>query len=438
MYTYYIMNTYIFALQTGCYILWQMIRYCIGYSRLDCLKNTTIFLTNRNILYAKLFQTLATNAHILKIDEINFLSQFNDTAPYSEEDIYPIKEIIENVNVHFKSLNKSEIKLQRYVPTNSGIIALVYYGKKDDKEIVLKVKRRNIEEKLTNGINNFERMVRYCKWLPYINKLNIDVIFQENKIDLFRQLDFSNEVHVMETFKHKYRQTKYLSIPLVYSEYTSFNPDIIVMEKVTGHRLMEDDFRKDVELKSKFGYLLAKYSLRSILYDRIYHADLHAGNLFFNDDDPENLKICMIDFGITGEISKEYQNYFYLFFSNVLIEGKKMDAAQFCIDHFTIPKDKVVNMTIQDKKILSVELCDILNKIFETECQFDTQIIYLINNLLYNYGLTLNRNFCKLQLSLAVSSGIFNELCKGSTNYIDYIKLATKEIMDGSELFFDT
>lgn len=431
------MNTYIFALNTYSYILWQIIRYCMGYPRLDCLKNITIFLTNRNILYSKIFQTLVINAHFLNIDEINFLSQFNDTAPYSDEEIYPIEEIIQNINVHFKSINKSEIQLHRNTPVNSGIIALVYYGKIDDKEIVLKVKRRNIEKKLTNGINDFAQMVRYCKWLPYINKLNIDVIFQENKLDLFRQLDFINEVHVMQTFKHKYRQTKYISIPLVYPEYTSFNSDIIVMEKVTGHRLLDDDFCKDIELKSKFGYLLAKYSLRSILYDRIYHADLHAGNIFFNEDDPLNLKICIIDFGITGVLSKEYQNYFYLFFSNVLTK-EKTDAAKFCIEHFTIPQDKVVNMSIPDKNRLLVDVSDILNKIFETDSQYDTQIIYLINNILHKYGLMLDRNFCKIQLSLAVSSSICNELCKKGTSYIEYIKVVTKEIIDSSESVFDT
>lgn len=432
------MNPVIFTVEIGCFMLWQIVRYGLGRPRLDCIKEFAMFLTKRNILYSKVFQTLATSISALNVDEIKFLSKYNDNAPYSDEEVYPIEEIIDNMNVHSKSLNFSDVTLNSLIPINSGIIALIYSGRLGDKDIVLKVKRRNIEEKLKEGIQMFEHLVRYCKYLPYLNKLNIDVIFQENKADLLRQLDFKNEVGVMTIFKQKYRNTSYVWIPTVYPEYTLLFPEIIIMEKVSGHRLQDTSFRTNEQLKSKFGYLLAKYSLRSMLYDRIYHADLHAGNIFFNDDHPDNLKICIIDFGITGELTKEYQNYFYLFFTNVVMEGKKIDAARMVVEHFTMPRDTMVNMSVSIKTTLLVELCDVINLIFETECQFDTKMIYLINKTLSKYGLTLSRDFCRIQMSLAVSSSVCNELCKGGTKYIDHITLATKELMDSSCRFFET
>lgn len=431
------MNPVIFTVEIGCFMLWQIVRYGLGRPRLDCIKEFAMFLTKRNILYSKVFQTLATSISALNVDEIKFLSQYNDNAPYSDEEVYPIEEIIDNMNVHSKSLNFSDVTLNSLIPINSGIIALIYSGRLGDKDIVLKVKRRNIEEQLKEGIQMFEHLVRYCKYLPYLNKLNIDVIFQENKADLLRQLDFKNEVDVMTIFKQKYRNTSYVWIPTVYPEYTLLFPEIIIMEKVSGHRLQDTSFRTNEQLKSKFGYLLAKYSVRSMLYDRIYHADLHAGNIFFNDDHPDNLKICIIDFGITGELTKEYQNYFYLFFTNVVMEGKKMDAAKTCLEHFTMPKDTMVNLSISNKTTLLLELCGVINLIFETECRFDTNIIYLINKTLYKYDLTLHRDFCRIQMSLAVSASVCNELCKGETKYIDHITIATKELMDSSCSFFD-
>lgn len=432
------MNSVIFTVEIGCNMLWQIVRYGLGRPRLDCIKEFAMFLTKRNILYSKVFQTLATSISALHVDEIKFLSQYNDNAPYSSEDVYPIEEIIDNMNEHSKSLNIYEITLHSLIPINSGIIALVYCGRLGDKDIVLKVKRRNIEDKLKEGIHMFEHLVRYCKYLPYLNKLNVDVIFQENKADLLRQLDFKNEIEVMSLFKQKYRNTSYVCIPTVYPEYTLFNPEVILMEKVSGHRLQDTSFRSNEQLKTKFGYLLAKYSIRSLLYDRVYHADLHAGNIFFNDDNPDHLKICIIDFGITGELTKEYQNYFYLFFTNVIMEGKKMDAANTVVQHFTMPKDTMLNMSTSNKTTLLLELCDVINLIFETECQFDAKMIYLINKTLCKYGLTLNRNFCRIQMSLAVSSSVCNELCKGDTKYIDHLTLATKELMDSSATFFDT
>ena len=431
------LQMYLLILQTLFYTLWQYIRYLLGRPRLDCVKNIAFFISQKNILYSKILQTLATSANFLTIDELDYLSHFNDSAPYSPEEIYSIEEILDNINLNAKSLHENELTLHSYLPENSGIIALVYYGTLDDKEIVLKVKRCNIEEKLKDGINHFERILYYCKYLPYINKLNIDVIFQENKEDLLRQVDFENEVNVMRTFKHKYRNTSYISIPLAYPEYTSMNKDIIVMEKLSGHKLHDKDFRYNEELKSKFGLLLAKYSVKTMLYNRLYHGDLHAGNIFFNDDDPENLKLCIIDFGIVGEISKAYQKHFYSFFTNVVMEEQMLEAAKVCLEHFTTPKEIVLNMNPADKERLLDEMLNIITIIFDSECQFDTKIICMINKILYNYGITLNRNFCRIQLSLAVSCCVCNELCKSGYKYIDYLKLATKEIMDSSYSFFE-
>lgn len=432
------MNSIIFTVEIACYMLWQCIRYGLGRPRLDCIKYIAMFLTKRNILYSKIFQTLATSISALRVDEIKFLSQYNDNVPYSAKDVYPIEEIMDKMNAHSKSLNISEITLNSLIPINSGIIALVYCGRLGDKEIVLKVKRRNIDDKLREGIHMFEHLVQYCKYLPYLNKLNIDVIFQENKAVLLRQLDFKNEVDIMTIFKKKYRNTSYVHIPTVYPEYTLFNPEVILMEKVTGHRLQDTSFRSNEQLKTKFGYLLAKYSIRSLFYDRLYHADLHAGNIFFNDDNPDELKICIIDFGITGELTKEYQNYFYLFFTNVVAGGNKMEAANTVLQHFTTPKDTMLNMSTSNKTKLLLESCDVIKLIFEIDCQFDAKMIYLINKTLGKYGLTLNRNFCRIQMSMAVCSSVCNELCKGETKYIDQITHATKKLIDSSDSFFDT
>lgn len=425
------MYAYLLGLRTCCYVLWQICRYYIlGQPRVECITQLAMFLSKQNILYAKLFQSLASNASLLTVEEMNTLSRFNDNAPYSEEDIYPIEEWLDSFNKDTSSLSNCDLTIHSSVPDKSGVIAMVYYGTLDNKDIVIKVKRRNIEKKLKEGISNVEFAIHYLNWLPYLNNLNLKVIFQENKQDLLRQVDFLHEIKTMETIRHKYRNTSYVCIPKAYPEYTVCNNQVIVMDKVSGHTLHDRDFSSNQDLKSRFGGLVAKYNMRSILYDRLYHADLHAGNIFFNDDDPNDLKICIIDFGIIGEISKEYQDYFYLFFSNILMEEKTLDAAKVCVDHFSSPKEIVKYLEANKKEELLQELKTIINVIFETECQFDTNMIYTINKTLYKYGLRLNRNFCKIQISLAISSSVCNELCKGTTKYMEYIKHATKELMD--------
>ncbi len=63
-----------------------------------------------------------------------------------------------------------------------------------------------------------------------------------------------------------------------------------------------------------------------------------------------------------------------------------------------------------------------IQNILHNDQLLDVMTIYKINKLLFNYGLTLSRPFCRIQLSLAVSASVSNELCNNGETYIDHIK----------------
>ena len=54
------------------------------------------------------------------------------------------------------------------------------------------------------------------------------------------------------------------------------------MERLYGKKLKELD---DNPLKMIMVVLVAQYSLKSVLYDTTYHADLHSGNIMFLEDE---------------------------------------------------------------------------------------------------------------------------------------------------------
>ena len=56
---------------------------------------------------------------------------------------------------------------------------------------------------------------------------------------------------------------------------------------------------------------MSKFIIKSLLFDGLYHGDLHAGNILFL----ENNKIGILDFGIIGELTREEQNEYFEFFN---------------------------------------------------------------------------------------------------------------------------
>ena len=100
-------------------------------------------------MYVKCFQAFALNNNII-VDKINHtLIRFVDNAPWTNNEIdYNMLSILEKEH--------DIIFDQPLQPINSGMISLVFKGKngKNGEEIVVKMKRKNIKQTLTTGIND--------------------------------------------------------------------------------------------------------------------------------------------------------------------------------------------------------------------------------------------------------------------------------------------
>ena len=101
-------------------------------------------------------------------------------------------------------------------PERSGMVALVYYGTIDDNNVVVKVKRRNIEDKLEDALNKMRFVVKVASYLPWLNRLYLPTIFEENRQDMINQVDFSNEVRNLSVYKKNFRHMDFVKIPNVY------------------------------------------------------------------------------------------------------------------------------------------------------------------------------------------------------------------------------
>ena len=350
---------------------------------------------------------------------------YNDNAPYRKSEEYDISELVEQLNIG----RTDKIKIDSYEPIKAGMIALVYYGKINDKDIVIKVKRKNIVEKLMNALDVAENICYITQFIPYLNILQLSVTFKENKQDLCNQINFHKEILNGKSFYNFCRNIDYAVIPYIYDEYTNINDNVIIMERLYGKTLVE---LNDNE-RYKYSVNLMKYAIKSILYDGFYHADLHMGNIFFM----EQGKVGLIDFGLVGEIDREKQNSFYLFFKHCFIEQDTYSAAKTVIQKLVCPKENLDSLSEDEKNALLRLISNQIYFLFRSSKTLDLDIVLKINNILRKYKLKLSPFFCKIQMSLAVMNSVAIELSRNTLPIMQSIELVLKEMIgkEDTDLF---
>jgi ubiquinone biosynthesis protein len=405
------------------YVIWR------DYSYFIC--NITLRLSKLNILYVKLFQAIASNHQLIDDKINNQLLNFTDNAPWDKTDI-KFEELVECINTY-------NIQLQHGYeqPINSGMISLVFKGKLRGKnnDIVIKIKRNNIDKKLKDAIDNILFLIKLVSFLPIIRNYEIEKIVNKN-IDIIKnQTNFFEEVGNIQKMKENCKNLKYIKIPHVYKEVTDNFPNIIMMEYIEGKKIneiLEEDYEEFAKQVLKFGFVT------SILHGLI-HGDLHSGNILFikdNNADKYKHKIGILDFGIVYKLKEDNKNAMFEIIIDIFNTTAKATAQKLLTCGLIEPLeilnslsknhyDTIIDFTTeiledtiyQSKKANQIQIYKFLDKFNK----------YITNNEISMLGLRPSDYFIKMQLIMAMSHGITLTLCKN-----DYIALADKVI---NELF---
>jgi predicted unusual protein kinase regulating ubiquinone biosynthesis (AarF/ABC1/UbiB family) len=411
----------------------ETLQYKLGRSEYnDYIKQLALRLSRENVFYVKFFQAVCTIKSPLLTDELSsFLTSFTDNVPYSssEIDCNSLESLIKEFSVSIK---------RPFIPIKSGTISLIFEGTIHDKPVIIKCKRIGIDNKIQNAIFLMNHLISTSKFIPHIKNLNVHEIYSENKQSVIDQLSFENEVSNIELFYSKWNKPglDYIKIPKVYSGITRKIPNIIVMERIFGKTITQID----TDDKDKYALLLAKFNFKSVFYDALYHGDFHPGNVFFlkedkvklvhfdsdyDDDDDEDddgspytYKLGIIDFGIIGTLTRELQNVIYSLFHN-LYEKNHIGVANCMIENLIEPKDI---LTDESKK----ELIEFISSYSEMHFGkdnykfLDAEDIIIINKILCKYGVQFSKEFCKVELSFAISDSVC-KLLSNKTTYIDQL-----------------
>lgn len=420
-----------FLLNASWIILSELFLYGIFNNFDSFIDRLTHKLARINILYVKMFQAFALNNYLIDDKTNNKLLKFTDNAPWSQQDLDPdtLIKLEDDYNILFKD---------GFEPINSGMISLVFKGYKrtpENEVVIIKIKRKNIEETLDDAIEKLLFFIYVLSFIPIVNKYHIPQTVKKNISIIRQQTNFSTEIQNMAKIKHNCRNLKYVKIPSANAEVTEKYPNVIFMEYINGmpiNRVLEEDYEA-------FAKQVLKFGLVTTLIHGVSHGDLHCGNvLFIKDDDDEKYKykVGVLDFGIIYEADPEFKQSLLEFASEMLTTPTEELAKKVLNTGLIEPLEVIQNLPkVHYDNIVKI-IGDILYETIHKSKEANQLKIYhflttfhsyMSKNELLELGLKPSDHFIKTQLALAMSHGVTLTLCKD-----DYINL-TDQVLN--ELF---
>ncbi len=366
---------------------YEYIRYKLNYiNENELLNNISTKLSRMNILYTKILQWVI-NDNIYMDDNLkrNF-EMFIENVEYTDDDI--------DYGIIINMLNNERIKLDSTVPIKSGTISLVYKAKLDNKDVIIKLRKKNIEAKLEEAVDYFNFLGKICNYIPIVKNFNLDRLINRNKGKLMMQIDFAQEAENTELFYYNFKDDDEIIIPKIYKNYTLDYGNVLVMDYIEGKNAF-DIIKTD---KLEYTDILYQFLFKCMFNYNTFHGDLHPGNLFFIEEGGKK-KLGVIDFGIIREFENgpKYKICNILKYIN---EAEYNKLFKYIIDHVVEVIDNKI--TIENDKI---EIVDKLIKLQKENNMLTKNIkamdVYYLNNCLMNYNLVLSMDFSEVFLYLS-------------------------------------
>ena len=401
-------NKYIYNIMYFFYIIYifELILHFLRYnlnmiSFNEFIKKCCFIISKINIYYVKIFQwQLMNNVNNTELQD--FFIEFTNNVAYTNDDIdiNALKNLIE-----FAKSNGNILTIDNLTPINSGTIALVFKGKINNNEIVIKMLRKDIEQNILKCLYSIKTFINIIGYIPFFSKmsLNSDLILNI-KTCLMDQCNFMKEIENNEMFFNSYKKNKTIVIPKVYNEYTMYNNKIIIMEFLSGKNLSQLN-SEELDLYHPIFY---KYQISSLFVKKIIHCDLHSGNIIFMKS-CDVYKIGLIDFGIC----KKMNDFEYNFINNLIFAIMNNDYE--CVFNVII-KNLIENSENIDKKIIIylveklLELHNqglLLKNGYLSHNDFNTIITFVCE---YNKYLSIRKDICELFLNIISTFNVLNLL----------------------------
>jgi len=194
-------------------------------------------------------------------------------------------------------------------PIAAASIAQVHKAQINDdgtiKDVAIKILRPNIKKTFNEEIDALMLLAYLVESsIPKTKRLRlVEVVFLLKEITN-HEMDLRFEAAAANEFSENTKNDSGFYVPKIYWNFTS--EDILTLDWIEGISIREKEILKSKKINiENIATDIIQHFLRHAVRDGFFHADMHQGNLFIDD----NGQIIPIDFGIMGRMDKLNRRY---------------------------------------------------------------------------------------------------------------------------------
>ncbi|HYW90855.1 MAG TPA: ubiquinone biosynthesis regulatory protein kinase UbiB [Gammaproteobacteria bacterium] len=330
-------------------------------------------------IFVKFGQMLSTRRDLFPPDIAAELARLQDKVPP-----FPGAEaraIVEHAYVDAFDQNFAEFLDE---PLASASIAQVHAARlRDGREVVVKVLRPGVQRVIRRDLSLMYLLARAAeRYLPGGSRLRPREVVAEYEQTILNELDLMREAANATQTRRNFDNNPILYVPYVVWELTTRN--VMVMERIAGIPV------SDVETLRRRGVNLRRLSERGVeifftqvFRHNFFHADMHPGNIFVSDANPNDPTYIAVDFGIVGTLSPRDQKYLahnlLAFFNRDFRRVAELHVesgwvpANTRVDQFEAAV-RTVCEPIFNRPLKDISFGQLLVRLFQTARQFDMQV----------------------------------------------------------------
>ncbi|WP_333874484.1 ABC1 kinase family protein [Methylobacter sp.] len=267
------------------------------YVKLDTPQRIRHVLEELGPTFIKLGQILATRVDLFSPQYIAEFEKLQDQVPpMSLEELLPQLEedLGGSIDEIFSEFEREPVAAASIAQVHKAVL-------KDGTPVILKVRRPGLRKLIEADLRLLHRIVDIAESeSPELRRFHPKEVLRQFNQSLRRELDLAAECRNAERVAANLVDDLNIKIPNVYWQWTCERLNVQeYIQGIPGRDLAAvEQAGLDRKLLAERG---AGAVMKMIMEDGFFHADPHAGNVFYLDDN----KLAFIDFGMIGRLTED-------------------------------------------------------------------------------------------------------------------------------------
>lgn len=204
-------------------------------------------------------------------------------------------------------------------PIGSASIGQVHLARlRNGDAVVVKVQRPEVKKQVETDLSLLKELVKFAgnffERNGIMNPMDVVIAFEKS---MQKELDYRTEARNIAQFRDFYKARTDFYVPLVYKEFSTAR--VLVLEFIKGCKITNIEQMQAWNIDPKhIAHTGMHIYLTQIFEFGFFHADPHPGNIIIQ----QSGRICLIDFGMVGRLSRRDK----LSFAGLFISMAQQDA----------------------------------------------------------------------------------------------------------------